>query len=349
MTRLLKTQVMAMLFVFVGVTACLAAQVRPDAAIGGLTAKFADVGGIKTRYYEMGSGEPMVLVHGGFTGGSSTANVWSRNLPGLAKRFHVYAPDRPGSGMTGNPLKDADYNHPGDAQFIYDFIQTMKLGKVHLVGHSAGGGISFYLAVQHPEVVKTLTIIAQGPEDPSDKGPVKLANLLKTCPDQTRYEGLRCRVEVLAWSPHTFDDEYWAADVFMANQPKNKEARAKVNAGAGEPLRTNSPGYAAWREKIWDKVRNEGVLQMPVLMYAGKEDVIDWGENDPASKLEGELGLFDIIGAKNPRLQMIVDAQGGHFMYREHPELFNRQLTDFIDYWEHQPPAAEWQIFKGPY
>ena len=39
---------------------------------------------MKARYYEAGKGDPMVMIHGGFWASSSTANVWSRNIPGLA-------------------------------------------------------------------------------------------------------------------------------------------------------------------------------------------------------------------------------------------------------------------------
>src|SRR5512132_733241 len=105
----------------------------PDGAIGGLKPRFVDVKGVSTRYYDEGQGEPMVLIHGGMTAGSSTANVWSRNIPGLARRFHVYAVDRLGSGLTGNPVNDADYAYSGQVEHIYQFIQTMKLGKIHLV------------------------------------------------------------------------------------------------------------------------------------------------------------------------------------------------------------------------
>jgi hypothetical protein len=60
------------------------ATANPDGAIGSLKAKFADVKGVKARYYEAGKGDPMVMIHGGFWASSSTANVWSRNIPGLA-------------------------------------------------------------------------------------------------------------------------------------------------------------------------------------------------------------------------------------------------------------------------
>jgi 2-hydroxy-6-oxonona-2,4-dienedioate hydrolase len=344
-SRSVKFAVGVLFAILVGQAAASAAN--DPASIQGLTSKFVNVNGVKTRYYEMGKGEPMVLVHGGSTAGSSTANVWSRNIPGLAKHFHVFAVDRLGSGMTGNPLQDKDYSTQGQVEHIYQFIQTLKLGKVHLVGHSAGGGIVFFLAILHPEIARTLTIIAHGPEAPSadpNGGPTKLEAELKKCPDQTQYLGLKCRVVELAWLPTTFDDQYWAADMYMANLPKSKEARDKINAGAGQAERK---AYSAWRAMLWDKVRKDGVLQVPVLMYAGKDDVLDWAANDATAKLSGELGLFDIIAAKNTRVRMIVQNNGGHFMYREYPEQFNQDLIGFIDYFEQHPdvpPQGQLQL-----
>ena len=78
---------------------------KTDASIDGLTAKFVDVGGIRTRYYDYGQGEPIVMLHGGSRSG---ANVFSRNIPGLAKRFRVLAMDRLGSGLTDNPKTAAE-------------------------------------------------------------------------------------------------------------------------------------------------------------------------------------------------------------------------------------------------
>lgn len=305
------------------------AAVDPDGSIGGLKAKYLDVQGVKTRYYDVGQGQPMVMIHGGFTAGSSTANVFSRNIPGLAKRFRVLALDRLGCGLTGNP-KDRDYGTAAQVEHVHQFIQALKLGSVHLVGHSAGGAIAFYVAVAHPETAQTLTIIAQGPASaPASSGPTRLD--LSKCPNQDTYEGLKCRVAMLAWTPTTFDDEYWAADQLMAMQPKSQEARKHVLAAAGDAERERTANY---RQKAWDRVRDEGALKMPVLMYAGKNDVLDWGKDEPTAMLRGELGLFDIIGAKNPNVKMVVVNEGGHFMYREHPEEFNQDLISFVDFWK---------------
>ena len=312
-----------------GVDRLALAAAAPDGAIGGLKPKFVDVKGVRTRYYDEGQGVPMVLIHGGMTAGSSTANVFSRNIPGLAKRFHVFAVDRLGSGLTGNPLTDADYATPGQVEHVYQFIQTLKLGRIHLVGHSAGGAVAFYLAVHHPEIVRTLTIIGQGPENPpAADGPTRLD--LSSCPDQNVYEGLKCRVEKLGWLPTAFDPEYWEADASMAMQPKSREARAKVVALSNDAFRA---AQTAYRQQAWDLCRTSGVLQMPVLLVAGKQDVLDWGQADQTAQLRGELGLFDIIGAKNAKVKMVVVNQAGHFPYREHPEEFNADLIGFIDFW----------------
>ena len=130
-------------------------QTAPSASgsVGGLTAKFVDVKGVKARYYEAGQGEPMVLIHGGSTGGSSTANVWSRNIPALSRKYHVFAVDRLGSGLSGNPADPKEYDTPGQVEFIYQFIQALKLNHIHLVGHSAGGAIALYTAIEHPALV----------------------------------------------------------------------------------------------------------------------------------------------------------------------------------------------------
>ena len=201
-----------------------------------------------------------------------------------------------------------------------------------------------YLALEHPEIVRTMTIMAVGPENPPQPQ-TKLVNMLKKCPDQSQYEGLKCRVYELAWLPTTFEDAYWKADEFMANLPKSKEAQMKLRSGAGE----SQQAAAAYRDKMLARITNEGKLQMPVLMVAGKNDVLDWGESDPTAQLKGEMALFDLIAAKNTKVQMFVVNNGGHFMYREHPEEFNSMFITWLDYWQtHQndPPPGNFQLPK---
>ncbi len=99
-----------------------APKVSQTGSIDGLEAKFIDVKGVRTRYYEAGQGEPMVLVHGEGWSGHSSANTWSKNIPGLSKRFHVFAVDKLASGMTGNPLDDISV--------LSHVVFVMKDGKI---------------------------------------------------------------------------------------------------------------------------------------------------------------------------------------------------------------------------
>lgn len=309
---------------------------NPDGAIGGLKASFTDVKGVRTRYYEMGQGEPLLLLHGGGLNGRSSANVWSKNIPGLAKRFHVFAPDRVGSGLTDNPLEDKDYNIQGEIEFLRNFLEKMNIRQVNLVGHSAGGALAFYFSIAHPEMVKTLIIVAPGGEVPAD-GVQKEEAFFVNCPKEPATAAWKCRLRAQTLKPDiAFDnDDYWQSGYSMMGAPKAKATAAKLKAGAGEPLRTEQA--AAWRQSMMDRVTKEGVLQMPVLLYWGRQDPTDWAINDPVSKMQQGLALFDAIGAKDSRVQMIVLNDAGHYMYREYPELFNEEITDFIDYWNHHP------------
>jgi pimeloyl-ACP methyl ester carboxylesterase len=75
-------------------------------------AKFVEVLGIRTRYFEAGSGAPLVLLHGGNFGGILSADCaanFDRNIEGLSSCARVIAVDRLGQGLTDNPVRLQDY------------------------------------------------------------------------------------------------------------------------------------------------------------------------------------------------------------------------------------------------
>ncbi|MEW5984554.1 MAG: alpha/beta hydrolase [Acidobacteriota bacterium] len=302
--------------------------VSPTGSLGGLEAKFIDVNGVETRYYEAGDGEPMVLVHGEGWSGHSSANTWVKNIPGLAKRFHVFAPDKLASGMTGNPLDDKDFNIQGEVEHMYQFIQTLKLGRVHLIGQSRGGGLAFFLSVAHPEVVKTLVIVDSGTASPR-VGETDRQKVLASCPSEPDCEEWQCRLRAISFKPdEAFDDLFFQTGCYMAGLPKAQETLKKVAGGAGEPLRSQ---FNDWKTQVHERVMEEGTLQMPVLLY--------WGKNDPSAMLKNGLALYDVIAARNPNLRLFVSNHAGHFHYREYPEEWNQNVINFIDHWNQQPSA----------
>jgi pimeloyl-ACP methyl ester carboxylesterase len=106
------------------------------------------------RYRELGSGEPIVLVHGLLTDGE----LWREVAPRLAADFRVLAPDWPlGSHQT--PLESgADLSPPGLARIIADFLRELDLDGVTLVGNDTGGGLCQLVAVDHPERLARLVL-----------------------------------------------------------------------------------------------------------------------------------------------------------------------------------------------
>lgn len=96
--------------------------------------------------------QPLLFLHGagGHTG-------WMRFLDELADDFAVYAPEHPGFGQSDDPpwLDDV-----GDLAYFYlDFIDTLGLGSVHLVGTSLGGWIAAELAVRNQTRLASLTLV----------------------------------------------------------------------------------------------------------------------------------------------------------------------------------------------
>jgi pimeloyl-ACP methyl ester carboxylesterase len=106
------------------------------------------------RYRELGSGKPIVLVHGFLTNG----DLWRNVAPSLAERFRVIVPDWPlGSHeLALNP--GADRSPRGLAKIIADFIDALELEDVTLVGNDTGGALSQLVAVYHPAKIGRLVL-----------------------------------------------------------------------------------------------------------------------------------------------------------------------------------------------
>jgi pimeloyl-ACP methyl ester carboxylesterase len=106
------------------------------------------------RYRELGSGEPIVLVHGFLTNGE----LWRDVAPRLADRFRVIVPDWP-LGSHELPLAPGtDLSPPGLAKIIADFLAELDLQNVTLVGNDTGGALSQLVAVHHPERLGRLVL-----------------------------------------------------------------------------------------------------------------------------------------------------------------------------------------------
>jgi pimeloyl-ACP methyl ester carboxylesterase len=106
------------------------------------------------RYRELGTGEPIVLVHGLLVNGL----LWREVAPRLARDFRVIVPDLP-LGSQDLPMNaGTDLSPLGLAAIIAGFMAALDLEGVTLVGNDTGGAISQLVAVHHPERLARLVL-----------------------------------------------------------------------------------------------------------------------------------------------------------------------------------------------
>src|SRR5262249_31362506 len=115
------------------------------AILRGVTRSHVTVtGGVRIHYRRLGSGPPIVLLHGF----PQTGHCWRKVMPALAARFTVVAPDLRGYGDSDRP--PSGYDKRRMAADVAELIQTLALAPVVLVGHDRGGGVAPRLALRHP-------------------------------------------------------------------------------------------------------------------------------------------------------------------------------------------------------
>ena len=106
-------------------------------------------------YYEIrGTGEPLLMLHGGL----GSIDMFAPVLPELAAGRTVIAVDLQGHGRTTLGTRAIDLIEIGDD--IAAILKTLGYGKVDVLGYSFGGGAAFRLAVQHPEHVRRLVLVS---------------------------------------------------------------------------------------------------------------------------------------------------------------------------------------------
>jgi pimeloyl-ACP methyl ester carboxylesterase len=122
--------------------------------VDGMTTQehFIQANGLNIYYQEVGTGEPLILLHGG----TATSGSWQEHVQSYAKHFRVIVPDWRGHGKTINPTGEFNYHQLADD--IVAFAQALSLNKPFICGYSDGGQIALDLGIRHPDVPGALGI-----------------------------------------------------------------------------------------------------------------------------------------------------------------------------------------------
>ena len=273
-----------------------------DAQLAGYESRFVDANGIKTHYIESGTGEPLILIHGGGPGADGYGN-WQGCLPAFAQEYHALAVDMLGFGRTDKPDPTTfTYSQDARTNHMIAFIEALDAGPVSLIGNSMGGITSLGVAMQRPDLVKKLVLMGPAGIKTSEV-PAALGPLMSY---DGSVEGMRKVIDVLTHAEFKMDDGMLQYRVDLSNQPATKKA-------LGATMQWVKSQHGLYFED--DLIRQ---VKTPTLVVGGKDDPIV--TPDQIYKL---LALLE-----NSRGYVIPHC--GHWVMIEYPEEFTRISTGFL-------------------
>lgn len=261
-------------------------------------------GDLSLYYERLGQGEPLLFLHGL---GSSTRD-WALQIDYFSKTHECVTVDMRGHGRSDKP--PGPYSMPQFAADVAAFIQALVLEPVHLVGMSLGGFVAFQMAVDHPQLLRSLVIVNSAPEV-----------VLRSFGDRLNYWqrilivrllGMRKMGEVLAGrlfpSPEHADIRQTFAEHWAENDKGSYLATLKGFVG-------------------WSVAGHLGRIQTPMLIIAADQDYT------PVANIEKYAAQIP-----DARLEVVSDAR--HAVQVERPDLFNPLLEAWLEKMKDGPLTA---------
>ncbi len=250
-------------------------------------------------YVAEGQGPTLLLVHGSLC----DYRYWEPQLRSLANRFHVVAP----SLAHYHPRLPSAGHHPFSwywhVQQLARFIQRSDFGRVHLLGHSRGAAVAWRLAVQHPELLSSVTLLDPG-------GPQGEATHFPPEVEALRTEAVRLiEVGQVDDGLRLFVDSV-SRQGFWDRGGENFREMARDNAATLAPqLRDMLPRY--WAEEARR-------CKLPVLLMDGERSPKMYRDN------------ADFLQQSLPRVTRRTIAGASHGMSFTHVTRVNTAIVEFI-------------------
>jgi 2-hydroxymuconate-semialdehyde hydrolase len=258
--------------------------------------------GITTNYHDVGSGKPVLLIHGSGPGVSAWAN-WRLTIPSLAQKYRVIAPDMVGFGYTQRP-DSFDYNMDVWIDHAIGLLDALGLEKVSVVGNSFGGALALGLAIRHTDRVDKLVLMG------SVGVPFTITEGLDKVWGYTpSIENMRELLDIFAYDRALVTDEL-----------AELRYRASIQPGFQESF---SSMFPAPRQQCVDAMtfRNEQIaaIQHQTLIIHGREDKV--------IPFDNALALFKLIASS----ELHGFGQCGHWTQIEHAARFNMLIGEFLE------------------
>ncbi|MBN3858785.1 MULTISPECIES: alpha/beta fold hydrolase [unclassified Paraburkholderia] len=279
----------------------------PAGAIGAYTDA---PGGLKLHHVEAGSGEPVVFIHGSGPGASGISN-FRHNYPQFAAAgYRVIVVDLPGYGASSKPA-DAQYTLDYFVAALRAQLSALGVGRATLLGNSLGGAIALKYALDYPDDVSALIMMAPGGVEEREtyfrmEGIQKMVTLFTN--RQMNRQTMRYLLELLV------HDRALVTDALV-------EERLKV-------CETQPPEVLATM-RVPNLTERLAELRCPVLGF--------WGTNDRFNPVSGAMHFLEHC----EDARFVLMNRCGHWVMVEHRDYFNRECLDFLAGLQTAPASIE--------
>ncbi|MGE0627911.1 MAG: alpha/beta fold hydrolase [Hyphomicrobiaceae bacterium] len=248
-------------------------------------------------YYEThGAGTPVMLI-AGLAGVGAT---WGPQVGLFAKKHTVILPDHRGTGRSSHTTSGLTISqHAADFAAL---VRHLGIGPVHAVGSSTGGAIAQMLALEQPDVVKTISIVSSW-----SRGDAFFRRQFNARAQMLNAAGVRAATDMGAL--FLFDPR------FQMSNPKAVEAWADA-AAAG----ASAPEIGKARIDMilgYDRLDQLGAIKCPTLIFVGESDFCT------------PPHMSEAMAAKIPGAEF-AKMPGGHFFFIESPDAFHDRVEAFI-------------------
>lgn len=268
--------------------------------------------GVQLAYSDVGSGEPILFVHGIPT----SSYLWRNVIRALDGEYRSIAPDLMGLGETETPL-DHRYDMAAQAEKLLELIDHLGLDTVTLVCHDQGGAAAQWLAVHHPDRIRRLILTNCVCYD---NWPVPLV---------TNFARL-LRVGPLAWFAwrSRFGPRWGKSAIGMRLGVVNPQALSDFAIEEYLKCTTQSRNrFEQFRRFVLAGDCRYSVEAAQKFPQFQRPTMVVWAADDRWLSVSWARRLYDEIAGAT-RLEIIPFA--GHFVQEERPELLAGYIRDFI-------------------
>jgi pimeloyl-ACP methyl ester carboxylesterase len=271
----------------------------------------ARIGDIEMYYEEHGGGDPLLLI----MGLAADSQAWVFQIPAFAERFRTIAFDNRGVGRSSKPTGPYSVHQMADEAAA--LLDHLEIASAHVVGVSMGGMIAQEIALRHPEKIRRLVLACTYPEPDHDVeehrrfsvgqlgGKVSAAGQID--------------IDVSAIDPFAFLQQMLPTVFNQSFIERELPKLIQVFSGAlqyGFSMEAILGQVAAvMSHKATDRLHQ---IASPTLVITGDADRLI----SPANS--------DLLARSIPNARLVKIPGGSHGFNFETPEIFNREVLDFL-------------------